>query len=78
MESKAKDYLLSSIKAAISGLQERNFNNMKRLVTRLHSTAEIFPDAEWTSELNLVCLTIVVVGVSTEQEITRMKKRMQI
>jgi hypothetical protein len=74
MEKKAKEYLLKSIKTAIDGLQERDFDGLKKLINRLHSVAEIFPDEHWTKELNLVCITLVVVGASSEAEITKLKK----
>ena len=74
MEKNAKDYILTSIKKTIDDLQERKFDSMKRLVNRLHSVGEIFPDDVWTKELDLACITMIVVGASSETEITRMKK----
>jgi hypothetical protein len=74
LDAKAKDFLLKSIKAAIDGLQERSFDGMKKLVSRLHSVSEVFPDDTWTKELNLVCISLVVIGTSTEGEIAKLKK----
>jgi hypothetical protein len=74
LDARAKDYLLKSIKTAIDDLQERSFDGTKKLVQRLHSTAEIFPDENWTKELNLVCIAMIVVGATSEGEIAKLKK----
>ena len=74
LDPKAKDFLLKNLKIAINGLQERNFAGLKKLVTRMNAISEIFPDEIWTKELSLACISMAVIGASTEAELTKMKK----
>ncbi len=74
LEPKAKEYLLKNIKTVIQGLQEQNLDCLKKLVHKLNFIGDLYPDAEWTKELNLVSLSLIVMGATTEGEISRMKK----
>jgi hypothetical protein len=70
----AKEFLLKNVKLAIGELQEKRFEGMKKLVMRMNVVSEMFPDEVWTKELNLVCLSMAVIGASTEADLPKMAK----
>jgi hypothetical protein len=70
----AKEFILQNIRSAIGELQEKRFEGVKKLVTRMNVVGEMFPDEMWTKEFNLVCLSMAVIGASTEADLAKMTK----
>ena len=74
LDDKAKEFLLRNIKLAVDNLQSEKFDGLRKLVTRMLSVSEIFPDDIWTKELKLASLAFAVIGASTESEFSKIKK----
>lgn len=74
LDHKAKEYVLKYLKMAIDDLQNQSFDGLRKLVPRLVTTSEVFPDEVWTKELSLMALVCTVIGASTEAEIPRTRK----
>jgi len=77
LDPKAKDYLLKNIRLAIDGLQEKSFDCFKKLLPKLNFVAEMFPDNDWSKQLNLISCSLIVIGATTEGEVSKLKKEKQ-
>lgn len=69
LESNSKKLILLKTKKAIADLQKSSFTQMGRLVNRLISVAEIFPDEVWSQELKFSAFIIAGIGTSAETQV---------
>jgi len=74
LDSKAKEAILKFTKEAIESLQESSFDGMRKLLVRLIAIADIFPDEEWSKELNLAALALGEIGAGTEEDFEEMDR----
>jgi hypothetical protein len=74
LEPKSKKYLLSCIRQAVDDLTKSRFGGATRLVVRLITVGDLYPDDVWTKTLNMMAFTIAGTGTAMESELKEMDK----
>jgi hypothetical protein len=77
LDPKAKEFLLKNIKKTIEDVQNQSFDCFRKMLPKIAYVAEMFPDPEWTKELNLASCSLIVIGAAAEGGIPKLSKEKQ-